>query len=387
MPCRAQPFDATCTPTGRFTLSGGVSCNKTVSKIASALHKPNQQTVLQPSEGAALVLAQPVHKVPLLRGKLGRSVRDFVLRLRPPRPAADATMVTMAEVSLHLEDSAAAAAFSAGTLQWLQSLCRGEDHSGITPRMRPKSLLACKSFGQPGVTAVAELQRWLLLLAAEVVDRTVEDTAIFNRRPKTLVVYHSGLRRKGAAAGSRAATPSCTRSTRMPSAKILTAEMVADAALATILKIEAALPCSRAAIAATDFADVVPERESIARFLTKTTSPPIDTDPPPHPAHPTTSAATSSGRKGGRPPKRPLEAMFAKIARKRPADEARTADTAAAAAAAAAVHQHAPVSMDMADVAWPCPFCTFVNVAHTFSCSMCDNMKGAAPPDINPPTP
>lgn len=341
----------------RFTMSGGVANNKTVCKIASALNKPNQQTVLQPSEGAALVRSQPVHKVPLLRGKLGRTVRDFVLGQL--QQSADDASITMAVVADHLDGPAASAALGADTVGWLRRLCRGEDHSAIVPRMRPKSLLACKSFRQPGVSSISELRRWLLLLGVEVADRIAEDTASFNRRPKNLVLYHSGVKTRGAS-GKRPSAPSCTRTTRIPPNKKPTGEFLAETALATLLKLENALPCTRVALAASDFTEVVSTRASITQFMTQRTHAPES-----HTVCQPSSPPDLKTARPTKPSKRPLEAMFAKMEKKRSAVEGESG---------VPMMDH-----NAAGASWPCPFCTFLNDATALSCSMCDNLKGAAP--------
>lgn len=47
-----------------FRTSAGIACNKLLAKLASGLHKPNDQTVLPPPLAAAFVAPLPLRSLP-----------------------------------------------------------------------------------------------------------------------------------------------------------------------------------------------------------------------------------------------------------------------------------------------------------------------------------
>jgi hypothetical protein len=333
-----------------YVISGGVSSNKTVSKVASALNKPDHLTVVQPSEGAAMILAQPVRKVPLLRGKLGRSVCGVVHEVLVPQLAADVE-VTMAMVATCLDSPHAARTLGKDTVEWLVHLCHGEDPAAVVPRLRPKSLVTSKGLGDAGVTSMAELRRWLLLLSAELVERIDEDTAHYKRRPKSLVVHHSGPDTRKAIVGGWGFTGGCSRTTRLPPAKRLTAGVITDTALAAVLKIAARLPCTAIGLAVTDFTDVISGKGSIVHFLR-----------PRAPQLANTASPPSMGRE-----KRTADGDPQLLRLKRQS------------VLGLASHTRLDSEKESMAVGWSCQFCTFANHAAAFACLMCDNMAAAAP--------
>jgi len=54
-----------------FLFTAGISANKMLSKIASAMHKPNRQTVFPPQQVEAMMLDLPINRVVGFGGKLG----------------------------------------------------------------------------------------------------------------------------------------------------------------------------------------------------------------------------------------------------------------------------------------------------------------------------
>ena len=50
--------------TAGYRTSAGVACNKLLAKLASGLHKPDDQTVMLPMAAAAFVAALPVQALP-----------------------------------------------------------------------------------------------------------------------------------------------------------------------------------------------------------------------------------------------------------------------------------------------------------------------------------
>jgi impB/mucB/samB family len=64
-----------------FTCSGGIAHNKAMAKLASGLHKPNQQTVVPSEQVAGLLKDLPLSRIRGLGGKLGDQVCALYLLL------------------------------------------------------------------------------------------------------------------------------------------------------------------------------------------------------------------------------------------------------------------------------------------------------------------
>ena len=57
-----------------YTCSAGIANNKTLSKIISAMHKPNKQSILRAESITAFLSTLPFKKIRNLGGKLGKSI-------------------------------------------------------------------------------------------------------------------------------------------------------------------------------------------------------------------------------------------------------------------------------------------------------------------------
>lgn len=194
----------------------------------------------------------------------------------------------------------------------------------MVPKMRPRSLLASKSF-VPCLTTAEELRKALLLLGGELAERIEEDTGWYGRRPKNLVIHHRGvfdapteeksIHRAGGAWSRRqqdSKLPRCTRTGRIPppsapnstsdgsgstmgtagtssgrkappsgtdgsGASSADASVSADALVAEALRVlekepGGGIPCSGIGIAATDFYTTMSGRNAISHFFQPTPS-------------------------------------------------------------------------------------------------------------------
>jgi hypothetical protein len=149
---------------------------------------------------------------------------------------------------------------------------RGWDEEAVTPNLKPKSMLAYKSFDP--LPTVDGVRQWLCVLATELVGRMERDREAYHRRPKTLVLQFRGQHRpdhhKNWVAGRVAElTPMVSRSCPMPPSP--THDALVQAALGLFNKCggQAALPCTRLALGASDFVDMASDKASISRFLVK----------------------------------------------------------------------------------------------------------------------
>lgn len=60
-----------CQAEAGFRSSAGISVNRMLAKLSSGLHKPDDQTVLPPTEAAAFVAPLPLRAIPGVGSKLG----------------------------------------------------------------------------------------------------------------------------------------------------------------------------------------------------------------------------------------------------------------------------------------------------------------------------
>eukprot|EP00977_Amphora_coffeiformis_P026518 scaffold27504_cov148-Amphora_coffeaeformis.AAC.3 len=151
---------------GVFTLSAGISTNKTLAKLASGLKKPNRQTLIYRDPR---VLQKLFHPLPLgrirgLGGKFGASIAEqFQIE----------TVGQLADISrFRLEQVAPKSA------QFLFDISRGLCTDPVTPRTKPKSIECSKTFrGQLAIPVQdeARLQKWIGELCSELQERLQHD--------------------------------------------------------------------------------------------------------------------------------------------------------------------------------------------------------------------
>ena len=80
--------------------------------------------------------------------------------------------------------------FGEETGVWIYRILRGMDDSPITPRLRPKSMLAAKSFAPQSCRTYEEACEWLRMLSAELVQRMQTDEEAYHRQAKSLVLHY-----------------------------------------------------------------------------------------------------------------------------------------------------------------------------------------------------
>ncbi|KAL4430354.1 hypothetical protein ABPG77_002160 [Micractinium sp. CCAP 211/92] len=230
-----------------FTSSAGISTNKLLSKIGSAMNKPNQQTIIPPRSVALVLQDLPLGKLRGFGGKLGEQLE-----------ALGCTTVGQVQALPH---ATLVSHFGAERALSIEQAVRGVSHEPVQERERPKSMLAAKSFSP--TSDLAALQGWFAILAQELAARMVTDEAQFRRRPKNLVVHFRG----GPHMGSDR-SKCCPMPRFGPSGP--SADVIAEAAFSLFrTKCAAeAIPCNRLAISAADFTDLPGANGSaITRFL------------------------------------------------------------------------------------------------------------------------
>lgn len=231
-----------------FTSSAGISSNKLLSKIASALHKPNQQTVVPTRAVGDLMQGLPLRKIGGLGGKLGKVLED------------ELNCGSAGDVH-QLANGVLAQYFPPYTVKWIEQTVQGISNEPVEEIEKPKSMLAAKSFD--ATSDLRALRQWVDILARELVSRMLNDEAQYNRKVKTLTLHYKGLHNPSGR----------SRSGPMPkhSTSSITPEVLSSIAWDLFQKsMHDALPCTRLAIAGADFYDIAPANESIRKFMDRT---------------------------------------------------------------------------------------------------------------------
>ena len=172
---RAAVFDAF---GGVYTLSGGISSNKTLAKLASGFKKPNRQTLIHRGNPVALeklFYPLPLDRIRGLGGKLGVMVGEKL---------GVTTLGQLAQVSLVTLTST----FSEDMARFLFDIGRGICRDAVTTRTKPKSISCGKTFrGKLAITDSEILRKWTEELCEGLLERVSADRDQHNRMPKLLM--------------------------------------------------------------------------------------------------------------------------------------------------------------------------------------------------------
>lgn len=189
-----------------FTLSAGISVNKTLAKLGASYGKPNGQAVITPGAISHVLQTTPLKKARNLGGKIGIKVQALL----PP----DATQLS--DVARHLSLPQLVGALGQDTGQWVFDLVRGVDHEAVkeTAGALVKSITAFKSFSRVSVSS-GECHEWLVLLATDVVSRVQVDFQRNHRYPKSCTIQYavaSDTAKRGRVSKSlRLSFPTCSK--------------------------------------------------------------------------------------------------------------------------------------------------------------------------------
>ncbi|KAJ8906386.1 hypothetical protein NDN08_002879 [Rhodosorus marinus] len=160
-----------------YTCSAGVAHNKTLAKLASAMNKPNCQTLVPNSCVQGLMEKLPFRKIRQLGGKLGGELEALGVET-----AAQVQCYNLEELSRR---------FGQKDAHFVFDIVRGIDRSEVVPRSKPKSMLAAKSLS--GEQDWDGVNRWLRMLASELHDRMLFDEEVNVREARNLVIsFKSG---------------------------------------------------------------------------------------------------------------------------------------------------------------------------------------------------
>ncbi|WJX46856.1 DNA-directed DNA polymerase [Trifolium repens] len=159
-----------------FTCSAGVAHNKMLAKLASAMNKPAQQTVVPHSSVEGLLVSFPIKKMKQLGGKLGTSLQS------------DLGINTVGDL-LQFSEEKLQQRYGINTGTWLWNIARGINGEEVEGRLLPKSHGSGKTFpGPQALKTIVSVQHWLNELCEELSERLESDMDQNKRIAHTLTL-------------------------------------------------------------------------------------------------------------------------------------------------------------------------------------------------------
>ncbi|KAK7399836.1 hypothetical protein VNO78_11029 [Psophocarpus tetragonolobus] len=160
-----------------FTCSAGIAHNKMLAKLASAMNKPAQQTVVPLSSVEGLLASLPIKKMKHLGGKLGSSLQS------------DLGVNTVGDL-LQFSEEKLQQWYGINTGTWLWNIARGINGEEVEGRLLPKSHGSGKTFpGPQALKTIDSVQHWLNQLCEELNERLHSDLDQNKRIAQTLTLH------------------------------------------------------------------------------------------------------------------------------------------------------------------------------------------------------
>ena len=240
-----------------FTMSAGVSINKTVAKLGASYGKSDGQAVVFPELIPKLMEETPIRKCRNMGGKVGKAALSLL-------PEDEDRMGSIARL-LSINDLAQK--LGRETAQRVFNVARGVDNEAVqeTKGALTKSIMAFKSFG---ATYLEGLDKWTRLLATDVVARVEQDSKRNERYPKSCniqYIFSSGL----------GGNERSTRSARIPFPKASDRDQRLEQLVSKVtdtLAKRGDFPIHRLGLSAIDF-EVQSRNGAIDAFFAKQASP------------------------------------------------------------------------------------------------------------------
>ncbi len=242
-----------------FTISAGISYNKTIAKLSASYGKPNGQAVCYPANVEWLLNDTKISKCRHLGGKLGSSVEALLPKNTEPTVGNIAKTLSLPLLQQRL---------GMDTARFVFDLTRGIDHEKVeskTESNATKSITAFKSLTKPH--RMAELGPWVTLLSQEIVSRVQRDYGRNRRYPKTVKLEYLLANVGGNAKSMRLSFPS-----HRISAQQRVDRLVKDATHLLESKFSKHVSIQRIGLCAVDFEDNS-QNQSIESFFQKQKSP------------------------------------------------------------------------------------------------------------------
>ncbi|XP_027345129.1 DNA polymerase eta [Abrus precatorius] len=160
-----------------FTCSAGIAHNKMLAKLASAMNKPAQQTVVPHSSVEGLLASLPIKKMKHLGGKLGSSLQS------------DLGVNTVGDL-LQFSEEKLQQWYGINTGTWLWNIARGISGEEVEGRLLPKSHGSGKTFpGPQALKTIDSVRHWLNELCEELNERLHSDLDQNKRIAHTLTLH------------------------------------------------------------------------------------------------------------------------------------------------------------------------------------------------------
>jgi DNA polymerase eta len=167
-----------------FTMSCGISVNKTLAKLSAGYGKPNGQALLLPEYVEYLLEQTQIRKCRNLGGKVGATVQSLLPRDAPTTVASIAKYLSMPQIveGFHGDEA---------TARWVYDVARGIDPQPVMAKNTgalTKTITTFKSFT---ACPVSDTTSWIELLAGDIVTRIEKDAHRNNRYPRVCTIqYH-----------------------------------------------------------------------------------------------------------------------------------------------------------------------------------------------------
>jgi nucleotidyltransferase/DNA polymerase involved in DNA repair len=165
-----------------YTLSGGISSNKVMAKLASGLKKPNRQTLINPQDESALqklFYPLPLGRIRGLGGKFGDHVESLL------NVSTVGELARLPKTTLHQH-------FAPEQAEMLYRMAQGICDEPVEDRTKTKSIGASKTFRNQLCLKVAgddaNLHKWMAELASEVDERLELDYMDHHRHASLLTI-------------------------------------------------------------------------------------------------------------------------------------------------------------------------------------------------------
>ncbi|RVW15769.1 DNA polymerase eta [Vitis vinifera] len=160
-----------------FTCSAGIAHNKMLAKLASAMNKPAQQTIVPLSCVRGLLGSLPIKKMKQLGGKLGSSIQS------------DLGVNTVGDL-LQFSEEKLQECYGINTGTWLWNIARGISGEEVEGRLLSKSHGSGKTFpGPKALKTIASVEHWLNELCEELDERLRSDLEQNKRIAHTLTLH------------------------------------------------------------------------------------------------------------------------------------------------------------------------------------------------------
>ncbi|GAX25856.1 DNA polymerase eta [Fistulifera solaris] len=166
-----------------FTMSCGISVNKTLAKLSAGYGKPNGQALLLPEYVEYLLEQTQIRKCRNLGGKVGAAVQSLLPQDVPTTVASIAKYLSMPQLveGFHGDEP---------TARWVYDVARGIDPQPVEAKNTgalTKTITTFKSFT---ACPVSDTTSWIELLARDIVTRIEKDAHRNNRYPRVCTIHY-----------------------------------------------------------------------------------------------------------------------------------------------------------------------------------------------------